>query len=915
MGIYLNLTAVGATVILAGASITAMAASATTASNAPDSDIAAAGDESAEGAGSDAQEHRKSDKTSTSDTTIVVIGTRQDPTSVIPTGPSGIFGTSQSILDTPRTISQINPDELTTDVIFSSDDFIKYAPGISAGGGQNAGLTPTIRGQTSELYQDGQRAFSVRHPSNFNAYEDVDIVAGMSSVVTGPAIGSGGYINYVTKKPDFDGQNTTVNARLGAWVPDAQSRPSGTVTVDNTGPITDTLAYRVSGTVQRQDDYYLNVNNDYNAIYGALSWKPTGKLKVDANFAYDDYYDWNITHGWNRATQSLVDNAEYLAGPATPIFNVGGTLWSPLLSSSGAINGWQQRAANPTGGYNPALAAHGVGNGFYATYPVVAGSFTGTSPLTASTPGAPVGFVLDPADTSYVGLSPQVAQRAADRNTSKRLTAQSHITYEASPNFSLVNHALYEHSTDSTDATGTFQSQSYDNLFEDRLELHDKFEFHVGVDVTDESNSGVIVRNEVNQEISANNSFYFINAYDISVDPTREQGKYPGALFGVVNYNPAGGNGAWIGTAGVPQLTKYGYVSFPPMYPAGNGIYGEAFTPGGPATDFAGGVYTNHSNITTETLFTEHNLKFGEHFGLDAGYSHTWLSAEVYNPFQPTPYSPLAYYSGSYHDLYAVQLSPYIKPNENTTLYFTYDHSLTYNTGPFVNGITDSPIVGSPSAYETFHADSVLYEAGVKSYVIPGKLFVTGAYYNQAHDNSLDPTTFQIYRLRVHGVDSSLRYEPDQAIRAGLNFSWLKARYDSASTAFFATQGIVADNATAFSDAGLNKGYTGPLDATGLPAYTLSGYVDYRHASGFGVELSGQVTSPWWFNTAYTVKIPTEYKTDLGLFYRQKHWSASVQILNLTNQLNFVPGLALVGNTFLQPDRGREIFGQIGAKF
>jgi outer membrane receptor for monomeric catechols len=97
---------------------------------------------------------------------------QRDKSSILPdANASSLFGTSASLLDTPRTVSQVNADQLSKDIIFSSDDFIKYAPGITAGGGQNAGLTPTIRGQASELYQDGQRVFSVRHPSNFNAFE------------------------------------------------------------------------------------------------------------------------------------------------------------------------------------------------------------------------------------------------------------------------------------------------------------------------------------------------------------------------------------------------------------------------------------------------------------------------------------------------------------------------------------------------------------------------------------------------------------------------------------------------------------------------------------------------------------------------------------------------------------------------
>ena len=60
-------------------------------------------------------------------------------TSILPArAPTSIYGTSESILDTPRSVTQINTDQLTKDIILSSDDLAKYTPGITRGGGQNA---------------------------------------------------------------------------------------------------------------------------------------------------------------------------------------------------------------------------------------------------------------------------------------------------------------------------------------------------------------------------------------------------------------------------------------------------------------------------------------------------------------------------------------------------------------------------------------------------------------------------------------------------------------------------------------------------------------------------------------------------------------------------------------------------------
>lgn len=238
--------------------------------------------------------------------TVTVQASSQADDDALPTRPptSVYGGTETKVLDTPRSITQVNAEQLANDPIRSADDLVKYAPGITRGGGQNAGIAPQFRAQGSEVFQDGQRAYGVRHPANFNAYEGADIVAGPSSVTYGSVSGSGGYVNYLSKKPDFSGFKTRLSGELGAWVPDGQSRDSRKFSIDNTGPLSDQLAYRVSITQQRQQDYYDNVDNNFDAFYGALAWR-NDNLRVDWNASYDNYYDYNITHGWNRATQQI----------------------------------------------------------------------------------------------------------------------------------------------------------------------------------------------------------------------------------------------------------------------------------------------------------------------------------------------------------------------------------------------------------------------------------------------------------------------------------------------------------------------------------------------------------------------------------------------------------------------------------
>ncbi|WP_419736005.1 TonB-dependent receptor plug domain-containing protein [Pseudomonas sp. COR18] len=825
-------------------------------------------------------------------TVTVKASASQSDDDALPTRPpSSVYGgTEAKVLDTPRSVTQINAEQLANDPIHSADDLVKYAPGITRGGGQNAGIAPQFRGQGSEVFQDGQRAYGVRHPANFNAYEGADIVAGPSSVTYGSVSGSGGYINYLSKKPDFSTFRTRVSGEVGAWIPDGTSRDSSKFSIDNTGPLSDNLAYRVSITKQRQQDFYDNVDNNFDAFYGALAWR-NDNVRVDWNASYDNYYDYNITHGWNRATQELVDSGKYYAGRATPIIQNGTTLWSPVLASGAAdaaTLGWVQRQRNAQGQYT-----------------VVDGTFQAASPNTQGSPGTLRGWVYDPslAGNGLTSLSPQVGQRAEDQNRSRRFTTQLRIEADLSPTITLANSTFYQRSRDLTDAVGSFQVKSKDNIFDNRFEFHWNNELRLGdFSLRDESNSGLIYRREFNQSIAANNSFgSTINAYDLTLDPS---GKNPGTLLGLTGANPAGGNAAWIGQAGVPQYSSYyGWLNLPAMYPIGGGLYAESVAP-----------YTAESTCTTKTLFSQHNLHFGERFGLNVGASRSWIDAEIDNPFVLPGGNPRK----DSHDyrLFSVQVSPYVKPTENSTLYYTFDRSLAVNTGFFSNGLGWGSGTGAnqlnPLAFQSL---SVLHEVGLKVEAVPRELFFTLAAFKQARDQSPDSNN-NIARLVIKGVESTIRYQPDEHLRSGLNLSKLNAYNEYTSQAGFASAGFIPDNGTVFGDNNsLNQRPSGRFDAVQIPEYTASGYVDYRFDSGFGAELSGWWTSNWYLNLSKTVKIPNEYNLDLALYYRQPQWSTTLRVLNLTNELNFVSGLAGSTNTFLQPMPGRTVLAQFDYQF
>lgn len=824
---------------------------------------------------------------------VVVTGANKKTTILPKRKVTSIYGTDSSVLDTPRVVSQVSEQQFREDVIRSADDLVKYAPSITRGGGQNANFAPQIRGQNSEVFQDSQRIYSTRHPTNLNAYEAADIVAGPTGVIFAPTSGSGGYINYLTKKPNFNKAETTISGSVGSIYAGQGAEPNFSVSIDHTAPISKELAFRVSATAQRTDDYYDNVKNNFNAFYGALAWRPDDSLRVDWNISYDDYSDFNVTHGWNRATQQSVDQGLYYKGRATPIIQNGSNFWSPVFESGAAhskVIGWQTRQKNDK-------------NQYIAVGPVQ------TSPLPSSTAdqaGTIRGWVYDPSivGNGLVKLDDDVSGRSEDKNSAKRFSTQFKLVKDINENWSVANSTLYQKSRDLGDSVGSFFTDLDHELLDNRLEFLGDHDFELlGVKINNKSSTGGAYRHEKFTSLAANNSFN-INPYDLTNDPSQ---KNPGDLLGLVNH--VGSTGSWIGQAGVPQYSQYfGYLNLPRMYPVGHGLYAEkgGFPPNG-----GGAVYTGTGFWDTYSVFTQQNFTFNDVFGINLGINHSSIKAKLENPLVLVPTDVRS--DSNKYSLLSYQASTFIKPTEKSTLYFTYDKSTALNTGVF------GPFLiwgaGNQLNPLAFDSQSELKEVGVKYEPITDQLLLTLSGFEQKRDLSPD-TNGNMARFEIKGLESSLRWQLQKNIAIGANLTYLNAEYSSIIPAGFSPFGFHADNATVWGDSNaLNQRKAGRYDAAGIPKYSASAYVDYQHQSGFGLNLSGWWTSNWYTNLSQTVKVPNNYNLDLGLYYRQPQWTVGLNILNLTNERNFVNGLAGANSEFLQPMRPLTVQGQFSYKF
>jgi len=249
----------------------------------------------------------------------IVVSAVPPEESVLPTTApvSSVYGTSMPVTDIPRSVTKLSQELLKEGDIRNVQDFDKLAPSIYTTDQFGGANVPTIRGQLAEVFQNGMQRTtrSDGQPLSFNGVESIDVVAGPASSVYGPTANTGGYINFVTKRPYFDTFHGSSSFTAGYY--DAYRWQE-----DLGGPIIpDKLAFRVSYEGEYSGSYYRFQHTQSNDIYIALNYIPSDHLRFDFNTEFF-VVDYNENTGWNRPTQALIDNGQYLTGepPGGPQF-------------------------------------------------------------------------------------------------------------------------------------------------------------------------------------------------------------------------------------------------------------------------------------------------------------------------------------------------------------------------------------------------------------------------------------------------------------------------------------------------------------------------------------------------------------------------------------------------------------------
>ncbi len=231
-----------------------------------------------------------------------------------------VYG-SMNIMDIPRSVTVLTPEAMKQFNITDYHDLDKIGAGMQRVNYYGLPGTPFMRGDLSGTFFNGMlRAYNRNDmPVSFGSMESLDVVKGPAPAHFSPTQ-AGGYVNQVPKSPYFDKFRGSVKAEVGFYEHfKFQTDVGGPVLIGNKP-----AAYRISLTAQQSGSYYDDLNNDYISIYASMKMKLKDGVKV---FFGGEYFNFNSNEnpGWNRITQDLINNGNYIIGePAdqtSPLYN------------------------------------------------------------------------------------------------------------------------------------------------------------------------------------------------------------------------------------------------------------------------------------------------------------------------------------------------------------------------------------------------------------------------------------------------------------------------------------------------------------------------------------------------------------------------------------------------------------------
>ena len=189
--------------------------------------------------------------------------------------------------DAPMSYTRIDQELLQKRQADSVNAALRYEPGVSTESRGTVSIFDeyNIRGfKTYSNFYDGLRlpydgAWNLMPQVDVYATEAVEVVKGPASSLYGYAA-PGGMVNQIAKTPKSTQENE-VQLRLG-------NQNLKEVAVDTTGPVSDTLNYRLVALKRQKDGQMQTTEEERLLINPSLEWQATDDVSMLANLFYQD---------------------------------------------------------------------------------------------------------------------------------------------------------------------------------------------------------------------------------------------------------------------------------------------------------------------------------------------------------------------------------------------------------------------------------------------------------------------------------------------------------------------------------------------------------------------------------------------------------------------------------------------------
>lgn len=280
----------------------------------------------------------------TSETTAaleeIVITAKGDYFSILPSQDSGsAFGLDMSLVDTPRSVSEVREDLIQKFALRNVDDLVRLTPGAFTSSFFGIKGAMDIRGEPADNYFRGFRR--IANPGAYNTIirgaERLEILRGPVSPLYGSG-SVGGQLNYIPKSAKsedskyIDGPSGSIGATVGSY-------DQRIITAEFGMPFTigeSEGGFQLFAEAEDSDSYFEGYHPSYELVQAAFDIDLNESTKVEFGMQFQTTDSIQVP-GWTRATQELIDNGTYITGTAPVRNRNGGPDLRP--NESGFISG------------------------------------------------------------------------------------------------------------------------------------------------------------------------------------------------------------------------------------------------------------------------------------------------------------------------------------------------------------------------------------------------------------------------------------------------------------------------------------------------------------------------------------------------------------------------------------------------